>query len=43
MIAAGKEYKEVARFEVEGYGSSPVFHGERVYLRTKQHLYCIGK
>jgi outer membrane protein assembly factor BamB len=42
-IKAGKEYQEAARSKVEGFGSSPVFTGSRVYLRTRQHLYCIDK
>jgi outer membrane protein assembly factor BamB len=43
IIEPGKEYREVARTQIEGFGSSPVFQGELMYLRTKQYLYCIGK
>jgi outer membrane protein assembly factor BamB len=42
-LEPGKEYHEVARTQIEGFGSSPVFNGQRLYLRTRQHLYCIGK
>jgi len=43
VIKPGKEYEEVGRNKIEGFGSSPVFSGERMYLRTQQHLYCIRK
>jgi outer membrane protein assembly factor BamB len=43
VIKPGKEYQEVARSKVEGFGSSPVFSGRRLYLRTRQNLYCIGE
>ena len=43
VIEAGREYKEVARNQLEGYGSCPVFSGQRMYLRTNKYLYCIGK
>jgi len=41
VIAAGDEYREVARSKLEGFGSSPVFAGRRMLVRTQQHLYCI--
>jgi outer membrane protein assembly factor BamB len=43
VVAPGREYREVARNQLEGFGSSPVFRGRRMYVRTRQHLYCIGK
>jgi outer membrane protein assembly factor BamB len=43
VIEAGQPYREVARNQLEGFGSSPVFIGERMYVRTRQHLYCIGQ
>jgi outer membrane protein assembly factor BamB len=43
VLKPGKEYAEVARNKIEGFGSCPVFYGQRLYLRTQQHLYCIGK
>jgi outer membrane protein assembly factor BamB len=43
VVKPGKEYEEMGRTRVESFGSSPVFSGRRLYLRTRQHLYCIGK
>lgn len=43
VIEPGKEYKEVARNELEKFRSSPVFAGSRMYIRTLKSLYCIGK
>jgi hypothetical protein len=40
-IGPGKEFHEVARNQVEGFGSCPVFNGRRLYLRGQQHLFCI--
>ena len=34
---------DVARNKLEGFGSCPVFTGSRMYVRTRQHLYCIGR
>jgi len=42
VLAPGREYREVARNKLEGFGSSPVFSGSRMFVRTRQHLYCIG-
>jgi outer membrane protein assembly factor BamB len=43
VVKPGKKYQRVARNKIEGFGSNPVFRGQRMYLRTRQHLYCIGK
>jgi outer membrane protein assembly factor BamB len=43
VLQPGDEYQEMARTKVEGFGSCPVFAGQRLYLRAGQHLYCIGK
>ncbi len=43
VLATGREYKEVARNQMEGYGSCPVFAGKRMYVRAQKHLYCIGE
>jgi outer membrane protein assembly factor BamB len=43
VVKPGMEYEEVAHTRAEGFGSCPVFSGRRLYLRTRQHLYCIGK
>lgn len=36
----GSDYKEIARNTVEKFRSSPVFDGNRMYLRAFDHLYC---
>jgi outer membrane protein assembly factor BamB len=43
VLAPGREFREVARNKLEGFGSSPVFSGRRMFVHTRQHLYCIGK
>ena len=42
VLALGRTYRELARNSVEGYRSSPVFAGERMYLRAFDYLYCFG-
>jgi hypothetical protein len=41
IIEAAMPHREIIRNQVEGFGSSPVFVGNRMYIRTRQHLYCI--
>ncbi|MCG8456488.1 MAG: PQQ-like beta-propeller repeat protein [Holophagales bacterium] len=41
VIEPGDSYREIARSEVEGFRSSPVFAGNRMYLRAFDYLYCI--
>jgi hypothetical protein len=52
VIQPGREYRELARnFLGESKGgkeqaqmvSTPVFEGTRMYYRTPEYLYCIGK
>ncbi len=44
VIKPGRKYEEVAQNELnEPVRSAPVFRGERMYLRTTKHLYCIQK
>jgi outer membrane protein assembly factor BamB len=43
VLKPGREFKEVARNKLEGQGSSPVFSGKRMFVRTQQHLYCVGR
>ena len=43
VIEAGREYKEVAKNKLENFRSSPVFAGDRMYVRGLKKLYCIGK
>lgn len=42
-LEPGKEFKEAGRNVFEFARSTPVFAGSRMFLRTKDHLYCIGK
>ncbi|MFC1479636.1 PQQ-binding-like beta-propeller repeat protein, partial [Planctomycetota bacterium] len=43
VLEHGKEYKEAAKNKLEAFRSSPVFIGTKMYLRTRNYLYCIGK
>jgi hypothetical protein len=43
VIAPGREYQEVARNSLETFRSSPVFEGERMFVRTTKGLWCIGR
>lgn len=42
VLALGRTYRELARNEIEGYRSSPVFAGDRMYLRGFEYLYCFS-
>jgi outer membrane protein assembly factor BamB len=42
VLEPGREYTEVARSSLEGFRSSPVFAGKRMYVRAFDHLYCIA-
>ena len=42
VLALGQTYRELARNAIEGYRSSPVFAGDRMYLRGFEYLYCFG-
>lgn len=43
VLEAGREYKETAVNVLEPFRSSPIFIGNRMYVRTLKSLYCIGK
>ncbi len=43
VIKPGRTYSEVSRNRIEGFISTPVVAGDRVYIRTHGHLYCIGR
>jgi hypothetical protein len=43
VLQAGRQYKELARNQLEEFRSSLVFEGKRVYIRTAKNLYCIGE
>ena len=43
VLGLGKEYQEIKHNNLgEGFSGSPVFAGTRMYVRTKDRLYCIG-
>ena len=43
VVQTGREYKELARNQLEPFRSSLVFDGKRVYVRTAKNLFCIGE
>jgi outer membrane protein assembly factor BamB len=43
VLEPGREYKEIAHNVLEPFRSTPVFEGKRMYVRTLQHLWCIGE
>jgi outer membrane protein assembly factor BamB len=43
IIESSREYKELGRCKLnEGGLASPAFMDNRIYVRTKDHLYCLG-
>ena len=42
VVQPGREYVEVSRNKLERFRASPVFRGNRLYIRGLEHLYCIG-
>jgi outer membrane protein assembly factor BamB len=43
ILQVGREPKEIARNELESFRCSPVFVGDRMFLKTREKLYCIGR
>jgi outer membrane protein assembly factor BamB len=43
VLETGREYREVARNQLEYFISTPVFHNDRMFVRTNRFLYCIGE
>ena len=43
VFAPGSTPREIGRNKIEKFRSCPVFHGERLYLRTYKNLYCFGR
>ena len=43
VLEPGREYKEVARNKLDGFRSTPLFQGKRIYVRTSTDLVCIGE
>lgn len=42
VIETGREFRQVAVNQLEPFISTPVFFENRMYIRTFDHLYCIG-
>ncbi|MCW8130459.1 MAG: PQQ-binding-like beta-propeller repeat protein [Planctomycetota bacterium] len=42
-LEPGKEMKEAGRNMLEFCRGAPVFESERMYVRAKDHLFCLGK
>lgn len=42
VFAPERTYREIARNQIEGMRSSPIFDGERMYVRGFDYLYCFG-
>lgn len=43
VLKAGRTFAQVAENELERISSTPAFVGDRIYVRSDKHLYCIGK
>ncbi len=43
VIEPGREYKETARNKLEAFRATPVFNGGRMFVRTLNAVYCIGR
>ncbi|MBI3829659.1 MAG: PQQ-binding-like beta-propeller repeat protein [Planctomycetes bacterium] len=43
ILEPGKDFKEIARNELEPSKATAVFEGTRMYVRGRTALYCIGK
>ena len=44
VLEPGRQYRELKRNHLgEGHGGAPFFEGSRIYIRSGQHLYCVGE
>ncbi len=43
VFKPGRSYQEVARNRLERLRSTPVFAGDRIYVRGLEHVYCLGR
>jgi hypothetical protein len=44
VVKAGRQFEVLARNELgESISATPVFYGGKLYLRSYDALYCIGK
>ena len=42
VLAAGREFQQLARNQLDYFIATPVFDRDRMYVRTSDYLYCIG-
>jgi len=42
VIQPGRDFKVLAINTLDRFRTTPVFEGDRMYLRTAKFLYCIG-
>ena len=40
FLKPGREYQEIARFNIGECRSTPNFNGDTVYLRSMEHVYA---
>lgn len=43
VVQPGREFAELARNTLEDFTSTPSFHDTRVFIRTKQAMFCLGE
>ena len=43
VLRPGREFKQIARNDFEGFSSSLAFAGDRMYIRTARFLFCVGE
>ena len=43
VFKPGRAYEQVGRNSLEEFRSTPTFQGDRVYIRTEKHLFCLKK
>ena len=42
LLTPGRVYNELGRNQLESFRTTPFFQGDRIYIRGKTTLYCIG-
>jgi len=42
VLEPGRAYKEIARNQIEKFRGTPIFAGNRIYLRGLENLYCFS-
>jgi hypothetical protein len=39
----GQELRELSTNQLEGFKTTPAFGNDLIYIRTRNHLFCIGR